>query len=1116
MKKIKNDFIVTPNFQKTLSREDLELLIENKKTHICKIIQNTIEHINYCHVIYDNININEYHSCISTLLELYQNTKNQTCENTEDTIDLLKKNIDKLCEIINCFGTQYIEDILFIVFGIECKDKKYDDPILTSKFELIKTQLRPMSYKIINNTNKKYKFRPITNYCENKIPNLLDFIEQTNDLECHDITNIKSFNNKVYGVSVVFQNELHLKTLIIQCMTNNVIIESIDNSYIKHRKLDILKHIPNDKNITLKLVERIIKLITLKEWLILGTNDFYKKIFINFSEINDFINNHNFNENINSFSELDLNSQRNIIINLIAYNNEDQTREILAYSLYEILESDEFGQSKQRMIFNSFPWEIKKNFKNRIEQYNKCHISTNEFNYNTLKKQIYLLKAPEIVKEKAIIKLKEIKEKSDDNSNKPRQYLEGLLKIPFSVYKEEPFLQKTNEINKQFILLLKTYDIFSNIIESKEHYTNIEILECIFSIKNQLLEMIKINVFELIKKSQNKYLTDVINYIQNECNESYHPKIKQKSKQDKIKTIDEIINVYFENIKSNEESENETTKKKLFNIFDILNISSNDRRISKSRSPENGSSPATTLSDEFLNYSFKTTLKFSLLKIEKELNHIIDLIKDTDKQLHKIQNILDDSIHGHSHAKKQIMKIIGQWMSGEQSGYCFGFEGSPGIGKTSFAKNGLSKCLIDEKGISRPFSFISIGGSCNGSILEGHNYTYANSSWGKIVDILMDAKCMNPIIYIDELDKVSKTENGKELIGILTHLVDTTQNDLFQDKYFTGINIDLSKVLFIFSYNNPESIDPILLDRIHRIKFDNLDTYDKLTIVQKFIIPEMNSKMSFHNIININSDTLEYIIENYTQESGVRKLKEIIFDLFGDINLEILKCDPSIKIPITISVNDLENKYMKKKTKVNLHIIDNEDKIGVINGLWANMYGRGGVIPIEVMFFPSSTFLELKLTGLQGEVMKESMNVAKTLAWNLTSDETKKDLLNYFENTKCQGLHINCPYAGVSKDGPSAGAAITIAIYSLFNKLKIKNNVAITGEINLQGNICQIGGLDVKIHGGIKAGITTFLFPKSNENDFLIFTDKVKNQKILINTKFHSVKNIKEIFSFIF
>ena len=158
-----------------------------------------------------------------------------------------------------------------------------------------------------------------------------------------------------------------------------------------------------------------------------------------------------------------------------------------------------------------------------------------------------------------------------------------------------------------------------------------------------------------------------------------------------------------------------------------------------------------------------------------------------------------------------------------------------------------------------------------------------NSTWGRIVDILMESKCMNPIIYIDELDKVSKTETGREIIGIFTHLIDQTQNDSFQDKYFSGIDIDLSKALFIFSYNDPEQIDKVLLDRIHRIKFENLTTTEKVVIVNRFILPEINKKMGFNNVVLLTDEIIEHIIDKYTMEPGVRKLKELLFDLYGEI-----------------------------------------------------------------------------------------------------------------------------------------------------------------------------------------------------------------------------------------
>jgi hypothetical protein len=161
-----------------------------------------------------------------------------------------------------------------------------------------------------------------------------------------------------------------------------------------------------------------------------------------------------------------------------------------------------------------------------------------------------------------------------------------------------------------------------------------------------------------------------------------------------------------------------------------------------------------------------------LFSIEKHINQISRKNGEIIAYMNDFNNILDSAVYGHKKAKLQIERIVGQWINGESSGYCFGFEGLPGIGKTSLAQKGLAHCLKDKNNKPRPFSLIALGGSSNGSILEGHNYTYVGSTWGKIVDILMEHKCMNPIIFIDELDKVSKTEHGKELIGILTHLVD--------------------------------------------------------------------------------------------------------------------------------------------------------------------------------------------------------------------------------------------------------------------------------------------------------------------------------------------------------
>ena len=220
-------------------------------------------------------------------------------------------------------------------------------------------------------------------------------------------------------------------------------------------------------------------------------------------------------------------------------------------------------------------------------------------------------------------------------------------------------------------------------------------------------------------------------------------------------------------------------------------------------------------------------------------------------------------------------------------------------------------------------------------------------------------------------------------------------------------------------------------------------------------------------------------------------------------------------MPIVLTIDAVKNKYLKKRNEVRHKKIHNEPCIGIMNGLWANSLGNGGIIPIEVSWSLSSAPLDFKLTGLQGDVMKESMNVAKTLAWKLSSKNHKK-LLKKFEDTKMQGIHIHCPEGSTPKDGPSAGTAITVAIYSLLNNKKIKNKIAITGEMNLQGRVTAIGGLDLKILGGVRAGIKEFIFPKENDKAFKLFMEKYGEKDFLKDITFHQVEHIDKVLELVF
>ena len=299
---------------------------------------------------------------------------------------------------------------------------------------------------------------------------------------------------------------------------------------------------------------------------------------------------------------------------------------------------------------------------------------------------------------------------------------------------------------------------------------------------------------------------------------------------------------------------------------------------------------------------FKKDTKHKYSTFYKTLSSMKYLTQDWNKYeyqkcdyLKDVDTILNKAVYGLDDAKKQIKNVIAQWINGHEKGYVFGFEGPMGTGKTTLAKRGIANCLKDSRGNPRPFTFLALGGSTNGSTLEGHNFTYVGSTWGKIVDCLMEAKCMNPIIYIDELDKISNTEHGREFIGILIHLTDPSQNEEFTDRYFRGIPIDLSRCLIIFSYNDASKVDKILLDRIHRIYTKALTRYEKVKIIQDFVLPELLELVGFSsNDIILSEETITHIIDTYTAEAGVRKLKEKILRILRGINIQIINMDKNI------------------------------------------------------------------------------------------------------------------------------------------------------------------------------------------------------------------------------
>lgn len=313
-----------------------------------------------------------------------------------------------------------------------------------------------------------------------------------------------------------------------------------------------------------------------------------------------------------------------------------------------------------------------------------------------------------------------------------------------------------------------------------------------------------------------------------------------------------------------------------------------------------------------------TFMRIPFGKYETLPVNISDGVEACHEFMEKAQKTLDDAVYGLNDAKMQIMQMLGQLVTNPEAiGSAIAIKGPMGTGKTSLVKEGISKIL------NRPFSFIALGGATDSSFLEGHSYTYEGSVWGKIVQIIIDSKCMNPVIYFDELDKISDTPKGEEIAGILTHLTDTSQNSQFHDKYFSEIDFDLSKCLFIFSYNDESKVNPILRDRMYKIQTKGYDKKEKTIISTNYLLPKIREQVKFTSEdIVIPDNTIHHIIEEYCmKEDGVRNLKRCLEIIYTKLNLyrlmkpgtNLFEQEMSLKVEFPMSVtNDVVDKLIKK------------------------------------------------------------------------------------------------------------------------------------------------------------------------------------------------------------
>ena len=481
--------------------------------------------------------------------------------------------------------------------------------------------------------------------------------------------------------------------------------------------------------------------------------------------------------------------------------------------------------------------------------------------------------------------------------------------------------------------------------------------------------------------------------------------------------------------------------------------------------------------------------------------------RSASKFIKSLQKKMDSAVFGHNDTKRKIIQIMCQGIRNPKAkGLVMGLEGPPGVGKTVLIENGICKAL------DRPFIPISLGGASDASFLEGHSFTYEGSIPGKIAEALIQAKCMNPVFYFDELDKVSNTHKGKEIINLLVHLIDPSQNNHYHDKYFHGVTLDLSRATFIFSFNDSSLIDHILLDRITVINTDSLDLEQKRVVTREHLVPSVEKEIGLvKNSVILEDKEVDYLVDTFTLEGGVRKLKEILFHITRELNIYNLTkkkiCNKKVIFPFTIT-RDVIDELTKDFHKIKPTLIHTSPKIGVVNGMWANSYGVGGVLPIEIVTFPANQPFSIKKTGSLKKVIQESIEVALSVAWNSLDESIKTKWMKHWKDN-CEGFHVHCPEGAIPKDGPSAGTALSLAFYSLLSNKEIPNTISITGEMNLRGNVTAIGGLKEKISGCKKSGVKTVFYPKENVSD--IEKIKYKSPEVLDGVEIISLTRFTEL-----
>lgn len=436
--------------------------------------------------------------------------------------------------------------------------------------------------------------------------------------------------------------------------------------------------------------------------------------------------------------------------------------------------------------------------------------------------------------------------------------------------------------------------------------------------------------------------------------------------------------------------------------------------------------------------------------------------------------VLDDEHYGLEDVKERIIEHLAvRKISNGLKSPILCLVGPPGVGKTSIAKSVANS-------LGRKFVRMSLGGVRDEAEIRGHRRTYVGAIPGRIVAALKEAGYRNPVCLLDEIDKVSKDYKGN-VEDALLEVLDSEQNKTFRDHYL-DVDFDLSKVLFITTANNLDTISRPLLDRMEIIEVSGYTTEEKFQIAKKHLIPKIMKEHSLEEgVINISETAIRAVIENYTRESGVRSLERKLSSLVRKSVTELLE-----KNKKSITINAMNVKKFLGTEIFSYEDLDKENKVGVVTGLAWTGYG-GDTLPVEAMVMEGDG--KFQLTGQLGDVMKESAKAGYSYV-RAHCEEYGIDSKFY----KDKDIHIHIPEGAIPKDGPSAGVTMITAMISALSGRPVDYSVAMTGEITLTGRVLPIGGLKEKSLAAYRMGIKTIVIPKANEKDLKDIPKAVKSK----------------------